>query len=82
MFPDEPERAMVYGISFPQREVRQNLSPLFREARLSDGLNIGLLHANVGGNPTTTPTRRAPLTTWQSPTSTIGHWAMSTLGKC
>ncbi len=51
LFPHEPERAVVYGISFPQREVRRDLSPLFREASLCRGLNIGLLHANVGGNP-------------------------------
>ena len=30
VFPDEPERATVYGISYPRREVRENLSPLFR----------------------------------------------------
>ena len=51
LFPGEPERAVVYGISYPQREVRRDLSPLFRKAGLSRGLNIGLLHANVGGNP-------------------------------
>ena len=32
VFPDEPERATVYGISYPRREVRENLSPLFRLA--------------------------------------------------
>lgn len=51
VFPDEPERAMVHGMSFPRREVRQNPSPSFRAAKLCDGLNIGLLHSNVGGNP-------------------------------
>ncbi len=51
VFPEDPERAMVYGISFPRREVRQDLSPAFRGAKRGDGLNIGLLHANVGGNP-------------------------------
>ena len=55
VFPDDPERAAVYGISYPQREVRENLSPLFgglfdSNARAS-GFNIGLLHANVGGHP-------------------------------
>ena len=51
VFPGEPERGMVYGLSFPRRDVRQDPSPLFREAIVSHGLNIGLLHANVGGNP-------------------------------
>ena len=51
VFPDEPERATVYGISYPRREVRENLSPLFRLAVSGGGFNIGLLHANVGGNP-------------------------------
>ena len=62
VFPDEPERATVYGVSYPRREVRENLSPLFRaplsapatpelvEGRPA-GFNVGLLHANVGGNP-------------------------------
>ena len=55
VFPDTPERAVVYGISYPRREVRENLSPLFRglfesNARVA-GFNVGLLHANVGGNP-------------------------------
>ena len=51
VFPGEPERAKVYGISYPRREVRENLSSRFREATVSDGFNIGLLHANVGGDP-------------------------------
>ena len=41
----------MYGISYPRREVRENLSPLFRLAVSGGGFNIGLLHANVGGNP-------------------------------
>ena len=51
VFPDEPERATVYGISYPTREVRENLSPLFAGAVSGPGFSIGLLHANVGGNP-------------------------------
>ena len=51
IFPGQPDRATVYGLSFPQRDVRQDPSPLFRDAIVSRGLNIGLLHANVGGNP-------------------------------
>ena len=50
VFPGEPERATVYGVSYPRREVRENLSPLFADAAASRGFGIGLLHANVGGN--------------------------------
>ena len=51
VFPGEPDRATVYGISYPRREVRENLAPLFVEAAEQRGFRIGLLHANVGGNP-------------------------------
>ena len=50
VFADEPERATVYGVSYPTREVRENLTPLFAQASLDGGFGIGLLHANVGGN--------------------------------
>ena len=49
VFPDDPGRATVYGISYPKREVRENLSPFFRDLPRG-GFSIGLLHANVGGN--------------------------------
>ena len=49
VFPDDPERAIVYGISYPQRDVRENLSQHFRDLPRS-GFSIGLLHANVDGN--------------------------------
>ena len=53
VFPDEPERAAVYGVSYPTREVRENLAPRFNAAMspLGAGFNLGLLHANVGGHP-------------------------------
>jgi DNA repair exonuclease SbcCD nuclease subunit len=49
VFPGEPERAMVYGISYPQREVRENLVPQFTDIT-PGGFTIGLLHANVDNN--------------------------------
>ncbi len=49
VFPEAPERAMVYGFSYPQREVRQNLAQQFAGLP-PGGFNIGLLHANAGGN--------------------------------
>ena len=53
VFPDAPERAAVYGLSYPRREVRENLTPHFRALPLSGAaaFRIGLLHANVGGHP-------------------------------
>ncbi len=51
VFPDDPGRATVYGISYPRREVRENLAPQFAEVGADHGFGIGLLHANVGGNP-------------------------------
>ena len=50
IFPDEPERATVFGISYPTREVRENLTSLFQGLPIS-GVRIGLMHANVGGHP-------------------------------
>ena len=53
VFPDEPRRAAVFGVSYPTREVRENLVPGFIPAlpALPSGFNIGLIHANVGGHP-------------------------------
>ena len=50
MFPEEPKRATVCGVSYPTREVRENLTPHFAETGPGQGFTIGLLHANVGGN--------------------------------
>ena len=47
VFSKEPDRTMVYGISYPQREVRENLVPKFNQVDQGP-FNIGLLHANVG----------------------------------
>ena len=47
VFPEEPKRAMVYGVT---REVRANLTPYFDGTGSDHGFMIGLLHANVGGN--------------------------------
>ena len=49
VFTDEPDRALVYGISYPTRDVYENLVSRLGEV---DGraFTVGLLHANVGGN--------------------------------
>lgn len=49
IFGDDPARAVVTGISYPTREMRKNL--VDRLERVPPGpFQIGLLHANVGGN--------------------------------
>jgi exonuclease SbcD len=47
--PNDPESPMVYGISYPTRDVRENLVPRFPTPE-SGRYSIGLLHANVGAN--------------------------------
>ena len=47
IFPDDPQRAMVHGISYRTRETRDNLARHFKDLPKSD-FNIALLHANVG----------------------------------
>ena len=73
VFPDEPERAMVFGISYPRREVYENLSPRFRDLPQSR-FNIGLLHANVGGNPN--HDSYAPCSVSDLEDTDIDYWAL------
>ena len=49
VFPDAPERGLVYGISYPTRDVYDNLVTRLGQVD-SASFTIGLLHANVGGN--------------------------------
>lgn len=42
--------AWIYGISYPQREVNENLALKFKKNQ-DQGFSIGLLHANVGQQP-------------------------------
>jgi exonuclease SbcD len=42
--------ARIQGISYPTRDVRENLALQF-ERHSGAGFGIGVLHANVGGNP-------------------------------
>lgn len=41
--------AKVHGVSYPTREVKENLALRF-EQHSGEGFSIGVLHANVGGN--------------------------------
>jgi DNA repair protein SbcD/Mre11 len=42
--------AWIYGISYPQKEVNENLALKFRKDQ-DQGFAVGLLHANVGQQP-------------------------------
>ena len=48
--PARPGLANILGISYPERDIRQSLVPKFGRVN-GDTFSIGLLHANVGGNP-------------------------------
>ena len=73
VFEDEPGRAVVYGISYPQREVRENLVPRF--GTIEPGpFTIGLLHANVGNNPA--HDSYAPCTLKDLEETGIDYWAL------
>lgn len=48
--PERPGLATVYGVSYPQQRVLENLTPKFGRGP-RDEFSIGLLHANVGSNP-------------------------------
>ena len=73
VFPDAPERAMVYGVSYPQRVVTENLSAHFR-GLASSGFNVGLLHANVGGN--TGHDNYSPCSVADLADTAINYWAL------
>lgn len=90
VFADEPQRAMVYGISYPQRVVTENLSVYFREpissgpgtstgsnpssGLVSSGFVVGLLHANVGGN--TAHDNYSPCSVSDLADAGVDYWAL------
>ena len=73
VFPDEPDRAIVYGISYPTREVRDNLTPSFSRTTPSR-FAIGLLHANVGSD--TGHESYAPCTLQDLEATGLDYWAL------
>ena len=73
VFRDEPQRATVYGVSYPQRVVTENLSDRFR-VTLPSGFNVGLLHANVGGNAA--HDNYSPCTVNDLADTAIDYWAL------
>ena len=74
VFPNEPNRAAVYGISYPRREVRDNLAPRFRGVVPSGGFSVGMLHANVGGN--TDHDSYSPCSVADLEDGNVNYWAL------
>ena len=73
VFPGEPGRAVVHGVSYPTRDVRHNLIPSFQRGA-TDGFAIGLVHANVGAN--TGHENYAPCTLSDLEDSGFDYWAL------
>ena len=73
IFPEEPERALIYGISYPTREVYDNLVSRLGPVD-ENSFTIGLLHANVGGN--TDHALYAPCSLADLAQSGIDYWAL------
>ena len=73
VFTEEPDRAVVYGISYPQREVRDNLIARFGKVE-SGVFSIGLIHANVGNNADHAP--YAPCSLNDLANTGIDYWAL------
>ena len=72
-FEQGPDSAVVYGISYPVREVRENL--IYQLGKVDPGpFSIGLLHANVGGNPN--HDAYAPCTLSDLEQSGVDYWAL------
>ncbi|MEX2599312.1 MAG: DNA repair exonuclease [Dehalococcoidia bacterium] len=72
--PDDPDSPVVYGVSYPRREVRENLVPRFKPHVDTGRPGIGLLHANVGAS--TGHENYAPCTLGDLAATGIGYWAL------
>jgi DNA repair exonuclease SbcCD nuclease subunit len=71
--PAQPELATVLGISYPRRDVFENLVPRFANVPRR-GYAIGLLHCNVGNN--TEHAAYSPCTLADLAGSGIDYWAL------
>jgi len=76
--PGAPERAIIYGFSYPRREVTNNIARTFRHDP-ERGFAIGLLHANVGGD--TNHANYAPCTIDDLTATDINYWALGHIHK-
>ena len=73
VFPGDPQRAVVHGVSYPQREVRESLIPRFGSVEPGP-FHIGLLHANVGNN--TQHDTYAPCSLSDLQSAGMDYWAL------
>lgn len=72
-FADDPDRAVIYGISYPQRDVRENL--VLHLGTVDHGpFSIGLLHANVDNDPN--HPAYAPCTLADLARTGVDYWAL------
>ena len=72
--PGDPESPMVYGYSYPTREVRDNVIPQFEKVIEGNRISIGLLHANVGAD--TGHESYAPCTVEDLNRLPVRYWAL------
>ena len=73
VFEDNPQRAVVHGISYPTRDVYDNLA--LRVGRVDPNtFSIGLMHANVGNRPGHDPYAPCSLDDLERPG--INYWAL------
>ena len=70
---DGQERAIIHGISFPRRDVEDNLARRFKAVR-SSLPQIGLLHCNVGHNTAHEP--YAPCSLDDLREAGLDYWAL------
>lgn len=71
--PANPQRAMVYGMSYPTQNVRDNIARTFVRANGS-AFAIGLLHCNAGSDTGHEP--YAPCTLDDLAASRMDYWAL------
>mgnify|MGYP001036333638 CR=1 FL=1 len=73
LYQDSPNEVIIHGISYPTREIRENLIPGFKELVKGD-FNIGIVHANVGENPDHDP--YAPCSVSDLQETGFDYWAL------
>ena len=73
VFENEPGRAVVHGISYPTRDVNENLVPRLGAVD-PDTFSIGLMHANVGNRSGHNP--YAPCSQDDLERTGINYWAL------
>ncbi len=73
VFENEPERAVVHGISYPTRDIHDNLVRGLEKID-SNAFSIGLMHTNVDGN--TGHASYAPCSLDDLRLSEIDYWAL------